>query len=129
MSNPLYLVGPNQGYKQVQDALWALSQEVGYSLVNDVEIRVVESGAYKPFKIFTLRKTSYTLTIGAAPGVDAVISGKVAESKGTGIRLQWCSGVTIRRLIIQDFTYGIYGNSSTHYLTVDGCRIHRRSHH
>lgn len=51
MSNPLYLVGPNQGYKQVNDAITAVQRDVGRDFENDVEIRIVESGGYKAFKV------------------------------------------------------------------------------
>lgn len=124
MSNPLYLVGPNQGYKQVGDAITAIRREVEYKLVNDVEIRIVETGGYKPFKVPTLRTSGYVLTIGAAPSIDAIISGKLAEDTTKGINLLWATGVTIRGLVIQDFNTGIYA-SVLDDLTVEGCRIHR----
>ena len=123
----LYLVGPNQAYPQIADAVDALQRDQGSTpFTLSQEIRVVEDGVYKGFAVDTLRPGSDGLLIGAAPGVEAIVSGKVSPSTAVGVRISHHVTYTqVKRLIVQDFNYGVYFGSYANHGVANGCRIHR----
>jgi len=126
VSNPLFLVGPNQGYKQVGDAVAAIQAEVGQYLENDVEIRIVESGGYKPFRIDeTIRTNAYSLTVGSGSGVEAIVSGKLSSDTNGAVIFSHNTNVLIKGLVFQDLRYGVLFQDNAHFGIVDKCRFHR----
>jgi parallel beta-helix repeat protein len=124
----LYLVGPTQGYKQVQDALDALAKDQGSAAFSNAqEVRIAEDGNYKHFAIpGILRPGSLGLVVSAAPGVEAVIA--KTTTRQTGVKIpKHVKYVTIKGLIIKNFRYGITFESYSDYGTVNGCRVHNCS--
>ena len=121
----LYLVGTNQAYKQPEDAINALVRDQGsVKFALPQEIRFVESGGYRPFIVDrTLRPGSLGLTIGAAPGVSAVIDGALKPSASAAVLVQdHVTNVHLRSLVTRGTEYGVSFMHNADEGVVEGVR-------
>ena len=124
-----YLVGPNQIYKEVQDAINALfSQHGGSDFTEQHNITIVEDGVYSAFElspINRLRPTSVNrLVIGAANGILPIIDAQKTEML-TGSFMNGCligdgiSYTTIRRMYFRGFQKGIVLGPNCHKTIIE----------
>jgi hypothetical protein len=122
-----YFVGPNQTYPEIQDAVQALIDDQGTDdFVSEQRIIVAENGVYAPFRLESdaLKPTSAArLTIGAALGIQPIISGKKAPSKRGlgGLIGNNIPYVTVERLFFRDLDRGLVVGVNCHRSIVNQC--------
>jgi len=128
MPQDLFLVGPNQAYKQVQEAIDVLIAQQGINtFTSEKKILIVENGVYEKFRIPTdsLRPDSASrLVIGSAAGILAIISGNLTQDRENGCLVgSNVPYVTIQKLYFQNFVKGIVFSVNSHEPIVKQCVI------
>ena len=124
-----YLVGPNQLYQEVQDAINALFQDQGTAeFTEQHNITIVEDGIYAAFEINPAQKFKPTsinrLVIGAANGILPIIDSVKTQMINTSF-MNGClisdgvSYVTIRRMYFRGFQKGIVTGPNCHKAIVE----------
>ena len=124
-----YLVGPNELYKEVQDAINALFQAQGTDeFTEEHNITIVESGEYAAFEIGPAQKfrptSTYRLVIGAANGIlpiiDATKTQMLTGSFGNGCLVSdGIKYLTIRRMYFRGFQKGIVLGTNCHHALIE----------
>ena len=124
-----YLVGPNQLYKEVQDAINALFQVQGTTeFTEQHNITIVEDGLYSAFEINPAQKFKPTstnrLVIGAANGILPIIDASKTQMVNASY-MNGClisdgvSNVTIRRMYFRGFQKGIVTGPNCHKAIIE----------
>jgi parallel beta-helix repeat protein len=124
-----YLVGPNQLYKEVQNAINALFQIQGTTeFTEQHNITIVEEGIYSAFEINPIQQlkptSTYRLVIGAANGILPIIDATKTEMINASF-MNGCliadavSYVTIRRMYFRGFQKGIVVGPNCHNTIIE----------
>ena len=124
-----YLVGPNQLYKEVQDAINALFQTQGtIEFTEQHNITIVEDGLYSAFEISSSQKFKPTsvnrLIIGAANGILPIIDSAKTQMLNASF-MNGClisdgvSHVTLRRMYFRGFQKGIVTGPNCHKTIIE----------
>lgn len=123
----LYLVGHDQQYKQVGEALAQLRADQGISAFTAAqEIRIVRSGVYEPFAVGAsqlIPNGSSRLKFTVADGVNATVSGRVAPDRGHFGASVDTPYTDIDGIRFRDFQKGIVYGPSASYGRVMNTRV------
>ena len=123
----LYLVGPDQQYKQVGAAIAQLRADQGVTpFAAQQEIRIVRTGAYEPFLVeanHLIPTGSNRLRFTTLSGVSATVSGRVAPDRGHFGASIDTPYTDIFGLRFQDFGKGIVYGSNADYGRVVNTRV------